>query len=363
MDSPGRAYKKTQWVSPQAPDSTIFKRKTTSKSGTSPTVQPIIAKIPQAKKGTLPDFIQPALALLSAHPPAGDAWIHEIKFDGYRLQARLDGEEVKLLTRKGLDWTARFPPIAQALQALQVEQALLDGELIVEDENGVSSFGGLQSDLKAKRHVRLVYIVFDLLFCNGFNLMGATQIDRKTALNTILSSLPTTSAVRYSEHIDTGSEDLLHNACKMGLEGIVSKRIAAPYTSGRAGLWIKAKCHMRQEFVVVGYLRSTAMRSAIGSLVLGYYDKGELVHAGRVGTGFSNALAIALKKKLDVLASPQPKFKSVISSANRRGVVWVEPKLVAEVEYRGWSSDNLLRQSSFKGLREDKPAKEIGLEQ
>jgi bifunctional non-homologous end joining protein LigD len=311
----------------------------------------------------LPEFVPPALALLNEDPPEGKNWIHEIKFDGYRLQARIDDVAVRLLTRRGLDWTIRFPSIVRALQPLRVASALLDGELIVEDEHGVSNFAGLLSDLKGKRHNRLVFVAFDLLYCNGFNLMGASQLDRKAALHTIIKSLPANSVIRYSEHLDmAGNGDLLRKACKMGLEGIVSKRADARYISGRGGQWIKSKCHLRQEFVIVGYVPSTATPSAIGSLVLGYYEKGVLVHAGRVGTGFSDLVAIDLKKRLDAIPAPQPKFKSVLSSANRRGVVWAEPKLVAEVEYGGWSSDNLLRHSSFKGLREDKPAREITLE-
>ena len=316
-----------------------------------------------ARKDSLPDFIQPALALLSESPPTGNNWLHEIKYDGYRLQARLDSGKAKLLTRKGLDWTKRFPSIARILEYLPLDTALLDGELIVEDENGVSSFSGLQSDLKGKRHHRMAYMVFDIMYCNGFNLTGATQLARKGALQSVLNDLPPNSPVRYSEHLDSSGKELLTHACRLGLEGIVSKQANAKYVSGRAGQWIKAKCNQRQEFVIVGYVPSTASRLAIGSLVLGYYEKGVLVHAGRVGTGFSNDLAVDLKKTLEALEAPQPKFKSPVAAGHRRGVKWVEPKLVAVVEYRGWSADNLLRQSSFKGLREDKPAKEIRREQ
>ncbi|HUQ37367.1 MAG TPA: non-homologous end-joining DNA ligase [Aestuariivirga sp.] len=359
MDSLDRASKKTPWVAPQSPDSERFKKRPTYKRVKKPRFQLNIADIHFAKQGPLPDFVQPALALLQEAPPDGQNWIHEIKFDGYRLQARVDDVGVKLLTRKGLDWTARFPTIARALQPLRVGSALLDGELIVDDDNGVSSFSGLQSDLKAKRHNRMVYVAFDLLYCNGFSLMGATQLDRKAALHAIINGLPPTPVVRFSEHLDIGSEELLRIACNMGLEGIVSKRADAPYRSGRGGEWIKAKCHLRQEFVILGYVPSISLSSAIGSLVVGYYDKGELVHAGRVGTGFSNTLAVELKKTLDTIEAAPPKFKTPIATTNRRGVTWVDPKLVAEVEYRGWSSDNLLRQSSFKGIREDKPAREI----
>jgi bifunctional non-homologous end joining protein LigD len=357
----GRSQQKPQWKLPQTTDSAKFKRNPKRSSPSQGAVK--LFNISGLRKTSLPDFVEPALALLLKQPPAGENWLHEIKFDGYRLQARLDGRKVKLLTRKGLDWTPRFPPIAQVLQSVQVSNAVLDGELIVQDEGGVSSFSGLQSDLKGKRHGRMIYMVFDLLHLNGFNLMGASQLDRKDALKAVLNNLPSNSPVRYSEHLKTGTPQLLRNACGMGLEGIVSKQADAPYVSGRSGQWIKSKCNMRQEFVVVGYVPSEASQLAIGSLVLAYYEKDVLVHVGRVGTGFSNNLAIDLKKTLNAIAAPQPQFKSVVAPANRRGVVWVKPKLVAEVEFRGWSSDNLLRQASFKGLREDKPAKEIRREQ
>jgi bifunctional non-homologous end joining protein LigD len=320
---------------------------------------PDVSRLPGAKKGILPVFVEPSLAVLADKPPTDANWLHEIKYDGYRIQARLDGGKVKLLTRKGLDWTKRFPSIVRGLQTLPLSSALLDGELIVQDESGVSSFSGLQSDLKSGRHDRMAYMVFDMMYCEGTNLIGATLIDRKAALQAILNILPQNSLVRFSEHIDSTGEELLHHACKLGLEGIISKRVNSKYISARGEHWIKSKCNLRQEFVVVGYVPSTTSRAAIGSLVLGYYENATLVHAGRVGTGFSNDLAIELKKTLDSLASAQPKFKTALASPNSRGVKWVEPQLVAEVEYRGWSSDNLLRQASFKGLREDKNAKEI----
>ncbi len=320
---------------------------------------PDVSRLVGAKKGILPVFVEPSLAMLADKPPKGANWLHEIKYDGYRMQARLDGGKVKLLTRKGLDWTRRFPSIERELKNLPLSSGLLDGEIIVQDESGVSSFSGLQSDLKSGRHDRMAFMVFDMLYCEGSNLTGVALVERKKALQAVLDNLPASSQVRFSEHLEANGDELLQHACQLGLEGIISKQANSKYISTRGGHWIKSKCNMRQEFVVVGYVPSTASRGAIGSLVLGYYENGKLVHAGRVGTGFSNELAIELKKTLQQLETSQPKFKTVVTSLNSRGVKWVKPQLVAEVEYRGWSSDNLLRQASFKGLREDKTAQEI----
>ena len=324
---------------------------------------PEVARIPGIKKGILPVFVEPSLATLADAPPQGEDWLHEIKFDGYRMQARLDGGKVQLLTRNGLDWTKRFSAIEKALKTLPLSSGLLDGELCVQDEAGISSFSGLQTDLKAGRQDRLAYMIFDMLYCEGVDLRGAGLLDRKIALQSVMAGVPQTSPLRFSEHLDTPGDDLLKHACRLGLEGIVSKKASGKYTSGRGGTWIKSKCNLRQEFVVVGFVPSSAVRQAIGSLALGYYENGQLVHVGRVGTGFSNQLAHDLYKTLQQREAPQPKFKKPIAVAESRNVKWVKPDLVAEIEYRGWGSEGLLRQASFKGLREDKKAIEISLEQ
>lgn len=324
---------------------------------------PNVAKLAGARKGILPVFIEPSLAKLADRPPAGAEWLHEIKYDGYRIQARLDGGKVQLLTRKGLDWTKRFPTIAKALKALPLSSGLLDGELIVQDENGLSNFGGLQSDLKSGRHDRMVYWLFDMMYCESVNLTGVSLVERKQALEAVLSDLPEDSLVRFSEHLDATDDDLLHHACRLGLEGIVSKQASSKYISLRGEHWIKSKCDLRQEFVIVGYVPSTASKAAVRSLVLGYYDKGVLVHAGRVGTGFTQNVAADLMKTLRPMESPQPKFRASLPAGSSRGVKWVKPSLVAEIEYRGWGSEGLLRQASFKGLREDKEPTDIRLEQ
>lgn len=322
-----------------------------------------LAKVTGARKGILPAFVEPSLALQVARPPARPGWIHEIKHDGYRIQARLDAGKVKLLTRKGLDWTKRFPAVAGAVKALAAKTALVDGEIIVQDEQGNASFSGLQSDLKAGRQDRLVYYVFDLLHLDGYDLRGAPLSERKRLLSGLVAASPAVFALRFNDHLEDPGKDILVEACRLGLEGIVSKRLDLPYVSGRGEHWVKSKCMLRQEFVVVGFLPASDLADAVGSLVLGYYADGVLMHAGRTGTGFSTEDQRALCRLLLPLRTQQPEFGNAVSRLAARGVTWVKPDVVAEVEYRGRTADGLVRQASFVGLREDKPAAEITLEQ
>jgi bifunctional non-homologous end joining protein LigD len=323
---------------------------------------PDVKKVRGARKKLLTAFLEPSLAALAERPPSGPKWVHEIKYDGYRTQARIDGGKVQLLTRKGLDWTKRFQSIATALKALPVGSAWLDGEIVVEDAAGVSSFNTLQADLSAGRQDRLLYYAFDLLYCEGFDLTKATLLDRKSLLQKILGLLPRGAPIRYSEHLQEDGPRMLEHTCRLGLEGIVSKRTDLPYREGRGDHWLKSKCMLRQEFVIVGYVPSTATKSAVGSLVLGYYERGKLFYAGRVGTGFSAAQARSLRDELEKIVSKKPAFGNALPAGAEKGVRWLAPRLVCEVEYRGLTEDRLVRQAAFKGLREDKPPEEVVLE-
>ncbi|ANY79583.1 DNA ligase [Microvirga ossetica] len=328
-------------------------------AGTKPRPVPELARMPKARKGLLRTFIEPSLATLVDEAPHGDEWIHEIKFDGYRLQARIDGKNVKLLTRKGLDWTAKFKPVAAALRDLKLGSALLDGELVVEDKTGLSSFASLQADLKSGRTDRMVFNAFDLLYLDGYDLTKLPLIERKTFLATLLEDAPAGGILRYSSHLEGDGETMIRHACRLGLEGIVSKHRDRPYLASRGMHWQKTKCTQRQEFVIAGYVPSSVSPKAIGSLVLGVYEDKRLVHVGRVGTGFSATLARDLWTDLERLKRPASPFSAALSRDAARGVRWVKPELVAEVEFRGWTTDGILRHASYKGLREDKDPSEI----
>jgi bifunctional non-homologous end joining protein LigD len=316
-----------------------------------------------ARKGILPAFLEPSLPQVTAKAPSGPKWVHEIKHDGYRVQARIDGTKVQLLTRKGLDWTTRFKSIETALKSLGLSAALLDGEIVVEDTSGHASFSALQADLSAGRTDRMRYLLFDILYCEGFDLTACTLGDRKALLAQVLQRADAGATLHYSEHLEQDGPTVFEHASRLGLEGIVSKRIDLPYRAGRGDHWLKLKGVLRQEFILLGYVPSTAVRGAVGALLLGYYDDDrKLRYAGRVGTGYSIDLATTLRGALDEVAAGKPKLANALPDGAEKGVRWAAPKLVAEIEFRGWSSDRIVRQSSFKGLREDRPAEEVTLE-
>jgi len=315
--------------------------------------------VPGARGAFLPDFVPPCLALLGVTAPDSADWIHEIKFDGYRMQARIDDGDVRLLTRKALDWTGKFAPIAEALETLPVEQAVLDGEIVSESDDGVATFSQLQQDLKEGRSQNFVYYVFDLLYRDGYDLTTVPLEIRKQALADLLEGSDLRQ-LRLSEHFTESGTTLLKHACKIGLEGIISKRRTAPYRPGRGGDWIKTKCSDRQEFIVAGYAPSTVDPRAIGALILAYHRDGRLQYAGRVGTGYTHKMARELWTKLQPLRRDKQPFSAApAEETHARNAKWVEPKLVAEVDLRGWTHGERVRQASFQGLRDDKSANEV----
>ena len=311
-----------------------------------------------ARKARMPDFVEPMLATLATAAPTGERWLHEIKFDGYRLQARIEAGRVKLLTRSGLDWTARFgKAVPAALAALPVGRAILDGELVVEAASGASDFSALQADLGEGRTDRFLFYAFDILHLDDHDLRAVPLTGRKALLEQVLTEAG--PELRYSGHFDEGGAMVLRHACRLSLEGIVSKLRDGPYRSGRTKSWIKSKCSARQEFVIGGFTLSTTSRKAIGSLVLGIHDGPDLRHIGRVGTGFTNRTAEDLFTRLDRLRETGSPFAQTLTTDLASKVHYVRPDLVAEVEFRAWTADGHLRHASFRGLREDKPAREI----
>src|SRR4026208_2279743 len=269
-----------------------------------------LQKVSGARKMAMPDFVSPQLATLVKEAPKGDEWLHELKFDGYRLLCHLHRGSVRLWTRNQKDWTDKFPAVAKALKSLRVQSAILDAEVVALDSSGRSSFQMLQQAIHKTAGKGLVLEVFDLIYVEGFSLTRTPLVDRKRALEELVSSVTGGGVLRYSDHVEGNGPKFFKQACDFGIEGIVSKLANSVYESARSHSWQKVKCRKRQEFVIAGYTLSDK-GLPFSSLVLGVYEKGKLIYAGRVGTGFSNKLRADLKKMLDRIGRPTKPFAEI----------------------------------------------------
>ncbi|MGN8143401.1 DNA ligase D [Pseudomonas sp. 22105] len=316
-------------------------------------------KLTGAHKAKIPAQLKPQLATLVESAPEGD-WQYEIKFDGYRIMARIDQDEVQLFTRNGHDWTHKLPKQAQALAALGLESAWLDGEMVVADADGVPDFQALQNAFDSGRSENIVYYLFDLPYLNGVDLREVPVEERRAALVTVLKTHQD-PLLRFSEAFDETPQALLNSACQMRMEGLIGKRLGSPYVSRRSSDWIKLKCKHRQEFVIVGYTDPKGARSSFGALLLGLHDRdsGELRYAGKVGTGFNETTLKSILAQLKPLKVKKPAVINPPSGFEAKGVHWLKPSLLAEVAFAEMTQDGSVRHAVFHGLREDKPAKDI----
>ncbi|MFL6234117.1 MAG: DNA ligase D [Thermoanaerobaculia bacterium] len=334
------------------------KKTAPKKASPKPEAPSVAAAIPGARKASMPSGIEPQLATLVDAVPRGDEWVHEIKYDGYRALCEIRDGEARLITRHGKDWTDRFTPIARAAEKLGARQAILDGEVVVLEPDGTTSFQSLQNALAENRQDDLVYFAFDLLYLDGYDLRRAPLLERKRALDDLLAGRA--GAIRMGDHVETDGEGFYRQACTFALEGIVCKRGDLPYHSGRTKDWLKVKCLKRQEFAIVGFTDPEKSRVGFGALLLAVNDgKGELVFAGKVGTGFNDRTLRELRARMNKLEVDKPAFKNPPRGAEARRSHWLKPQLVGEVAFTEWTREGILRHPTFQGLREDKSPREI----
>ena len=316
-----------------------------------------------AREAPIPERLKPQLATLVERAPKGD-WRYEIKFDGYRLLARIDKGKVRLFTRNGLDWTHKLPQQAAALERLKLQSAWLDGEMVLLDAQGAPDFQALQNAFDAHRSEAVVFYLFDVPYLNGMDLRQVPLEQRRAALAALMAK-NREPLLRYSEDFAEDPEQILASACRMKLEGLIGKRLGSPYVEKRSSQWIKIKCQSRQEFVIVGYSAPKGSRVGFGALLLGLHDpdSGQLRYAGRVGTGFDDAALKRLAAQFRKLHASRPALDNPPTGADARDVRWLRPELVCEVAYAQMTREGIVRHSVFRGLRSDKPAAQVQREE